>query len=484
MQLTIFKRLTLGYLAIMLLIIFMGVYVTIKLNQLNHIARAVISVDSAAIRLAENLSDAFLSQEAFSKKYLISRDQDFYQKFWEIQEYFSRDLERLGGLMDTSEKKRLFDQAKKMYGDYLSFLKEEFTFVANGQEYPYEEFQGKKGNIVDEVNRKLREIIQMGRLDRDNKLQASSQISSRVLRITTVTGAMVIVMGILISFFNTRSINNPIQVLQERTKEISKGKFEEVPNISSPPEIKELVNSFNLMCERLQELDEMKADFVSHVSHELRTPLTSIKGASTMLLEGVFLGMPEKQNKLLTIIEAECERLIESVDSILDLSSMEAKMMDYYFKECQLILVIQETVSRFAPIALRNKISLDLRLPHELSLIKIDEDRIRQVIENLLGNALKFTSEGGRVIVSATLQRNGKTYVEVSVADTGCGISKGDLKKIFDKFKRTDTGREMACGTGLGLSIAKHIIAAHGGEIWVESELGKGSTFFFTLPVV
>jgi two-component system sensor histidine kinase GlrK len=484
MQLTIFKRLTLGYLAIMLLIIFMGVYVTIKLNQLNHIARAVISVDSAAIRLAENLSDAFLSQEAFSKKYLISRDQDFYQKFWEIQEYFSRDLERLGGLMDTSEKKRLFDQAKKMYGDYLSFLKEEFTFVANGQEYPYEEFQGKKGNIVDEVNRKLREIIQMGRLDRDNKLQASSQISSRVLRITTVTGAMVIVMGILISFFNTRSINNPIQVLQERTKEISKGKFEEVPNISSPPEIKELVNSFNLMCERLKELDEMKADFVSHVSHELRTPLTSIKGASTMLLEGVFLGMPEKQNKLLTIIEAECERLIESVDSILDLSSMEAKMMDYYFRECQLILVIQETVSRFAPIALRNKISLDLRLPHELSMIKMDEDRIRQVIENLLGNALKFTSEGGRVIVSATLQRNGKTYVEVSVADTGCGISKGDLKKIFDKFKRTDTGREMACGTGLGLSIAKHIIAAHGGEIWVESELGKGSTFFFTLPVV
>jgi two-component system sensor histidine kinase GlrK len=484
MQLTIFKRLTLGYLAIMLLIIFMGVYVTIKLNQLNHIARAVISVDSAAIRLAENLSDAFLSQEAFSKKYLISRDQDFYQKFWEIQEYFSRDLERLGGLMDTSEKKRLFDQAKKMYGDYLSFLKEEFTFVANGQEYPYEEFQGKKGNIVDEVNRKLREIIQMGRLDRDNKLQASSQISSRVLRITTVTGAMVIVMGILISFFNTRSINNPIQVLQERTKEISKGKFEEVPNISSPPEIKELVNSFNLMCERLKELDEMKADFVSHVSHELRTPLTSIKGASTMLLEGVFLGMPEKQNKLLTIIEAECERLIESVDSILDLSSMEAKMTDYYFRECQLILLIQETVSRFAPIALRNKISLDLRLPHELSMIKMDEDRIRQVIENLLGNALKFTSEGGRVIVSATLQRNGKTYVEVSVADTGCGISNGDLEKIFDKFKRTDTGREMACGTGLGLSIAKHIIAAHGGEIWVESELGKGSTFFFTLPVV
>ena len=483
MQLTIFKRLTLGYLAIMLLIIFLGVYVTIKLNQLNRIARDVISVDSAAIRLAENLSEAFLSQEAFSKKYLISRDQDFHQKFWEIQEYFSRDLERLGSLVDTSEKKRSFGHAKKMYGHYLSLLKEEFTFVTNGQEYPYEEFQEKKGNIVDEINRKLRKIILIGRLDRDNKLQVSSRISSRVLRITTVTAAIVVVMGILISFFNTRSINNPIRVLREKTREISKGKFEEVPNISAPPEIKELFNAFNLMCVRLKELDEMKADFISHVSHELRTPLTSIKGASTMLLEGVFVNMPAKQNKLLKIIEEECERLIESVSRILDLSCMEARMMEYNLREVQLIIVIQETVARFAPIALRNKINLELKLPPDLSPVKIDEDRIRQVIENLLGNALKFTSEEGRVIISATPKKNGKEYLEVSVSDTGCGISNGDLKKIFDKFKRTDSGRQTAIGTGLGLSIAKHIIAAHGGEIWAESEPGNGSTFFFTLPV-
>ncbi len=484
MQLTIFKRLTLGYLAIMLLIIFMGVYVTIKLNELNRIARAVISVDSAAIGLTENLLEALFSQVGFEKKYLISRDQDFYQKFREIQEYFSKDLERLGSLMDTSKKKRLFGQATKMYGHYFSLVKEESIFMTNGQDYSYEEFKEKKGEIVDDINRKLREIIQMARLDRDKKLQASSRISSRVLKIATVTAALVIVMGILISFFNTRSINNPIRVLQEKTKEISDGKFEEVPNISSPPEIKELVNAFNLMCKRLKELEQMKADFISHVSHELRTPLTSIKGASSMLLEGVFLSMPEKQNKLLTIIEEECERLIESVNSILDLSCMEAKMMDYYFRECQLIPVIQETVLRFAPIALTSRIDLELKLPPDLSLVKIDEQRIRQVIENLLGNALKFTSEGGRVIISAALKRNRKAYVEVSVSDTGCGIPKGDLKKIFDKFKRTNAGRKAAGGTGLGLSIAKYIIAAHGGEIWVESEPGKGSTFFFTLPVV
>jgi two-component system sensor histidine kinase GlrK len=203
-----------------------------------------------------------------------------------------------------------------------------------------------------------------------------------------------------------------------------------------------------------------------------------------MLLEGAFLDMPEKQNRLLTIIQEECERLIGSVNSILDLSCMEAKMMEYYFRECQLVQVTQETISRFAPIALKNAISLESKLPPDLSLVKIDEDRIRQVMENLLGNALKFTDKGGKVIVSAALRRNQKAYVEVSVSDTGCGIPKGDLKKIFDKFKRGDSAKEAAGGTGLGLSIAKHIIAAHGGEIWAESEQGKGSTFFFTLPLV
>jgi two-component system sensor histidine kinase GlrK len=467
----------------MLFVVFLGVYVTLKLNQLSRITHAVISVESTGIRLTENLLEALFSQRSFEKKYLISRDQDFYEQFWKIEEYFSKDLERLGSLMDSSEKRKLFAQAEEMHGHYISIVKTEFGFTTEGQTYSYEELQDEKEKTVDGINRRLREIIQMARMDRDKKLQASSRISSRVSRVTAITAAIVIVMGIVISFLNTRSINSPIHLLREKTKEISKGKFEELPNISSPPEIKELVDAFNLMCERLKELDEMKADFISHVSHELRTPLTAIKEASSMLLEGVFLSTPEKQNSLLTIIREECERLIKSVNNILDLSCMETKMMDYYFRQYQLVPVIEEVALKFTPIAIRNKISLDLKLSHDLSPVRIDENRIVQVIENLLGNALKYTSEGGKVIISAIAKKNEKGYVEVSISDTGRGIPEGDMKQIFDKFKRIDAGRETAGGTGLGLSIAKHIIAAHGGRIWVESEPEKGSTFFFTLPV-
>jgi two-component system sensor histidine kinase GlrK len=384
--------------------------------------------------------------------------------------------------MDTSEKRRLFGQLREMYSDYVLILKEELGFTATGQSYPYEEFQENKERAVDEINRRLREVIKIARLDRDKKLQASSRISSRVSRITAITAAVVIVMGIFISFFSTRSINSPIHLLQEKTKQISKGKFEEVPDISSPPEIKELVDAFNLMCGRLKELDEMKADFISHVSHELRTPLTAIKEASSMLLDGVLLSSPKKRNSLLGIINEECERLIGSVNRILDLSSMEAKMTDYFFGECDLGRVIEDTVPKFAPMSLRNKTSLEMDLSSDLPLVRMDQDRIAQVIENLLGNAFKFTPEGGEIAVSASVDRNGKEYVEVSVSDTGCGIPRGEMERVFEKFRRVDSGEGTPAGTGLGLTISKHIITAHGGRIWVESEPGKGSTFFFSLP--
>ena len=272
-----------------------------------------------------------------------------------------------------------------------------------------------------------------------------------------------------------KEISNPIRT--------ANGKFEEIHNISAPPEIRELADDFNLMCERLKELDEMKKDFISHVSHTLRTPLTAMKEASSMLLEGTYADVPAKQNQLLAITKKECVRLIDSVNRILDLSRMEAKMMDYQLKQSQLFPVIQQTVLKLAPIAQRKQIDLELRPSKNLPAVNMDEERIGQVMENLIGNALKFSAGGAKVVIKAALENTGNHLIEVSVMDTGCGIPVENLGKIFDRFKRIDRGREPPLGTGLGLSIAKYIIADHGGKIWAQSEPGQGSTFFFTLPV-
>jgi two-component system sensor histidine kinase GlrK len=203
-----------------------------------------------------------------------------------------------------------------------------------------------------------------------------------------------------------------------------------------------------------------------------------------MLLDGVFANEHEKRHELLTVLHEECERLIHSVNRILDLSCMEARMMGYHFKECNIIPVIQKSVLNIAPIAQRKSINLELKPPQEIPLVKIDKERIGQVMENLLGNALKFTHNGGEVIVVCGCREgNGRGSVEISVSDNGCGIVEENLENIFDKFVRIESGEKTIRGTGLGLSIAKHVVTAHGGMIWAQSKPGEGSTFSFTLPV-
>lgn len=482
MKFTIFKRLTFGYLSIMMLVLFLVIFVTIKLNQLTQLTRTASSVDAQTVRLTERLSNNMFSMVGFEKKYLISRDNDFYRHFLRIKNDFNTDLQQLGLLMAGSEKNKKFSETRGLCDKYFSIFTLEIENLKKGRRYPYGKYQTQKENIVEDINKNFKEINWTARSDRDEKIRISSQISYNVLITTSIAAGLSIFFGILISFFNTRIINRSILLLQEKTKDIAEGKFEKISGIGSPPEIKELANDFNIMCDRLRELDELKEDFISHVSHELRTPLTAIREASGLLIEGAFADKPKSSQELLTIVKDECERLIVSVNRILDLSRMEAKMMDYHFNRVSLIDCIRNCLLKLAPIAKRKNIILKLRRQKHLPNIRIDTERIGQLLDNLIGNALKFTDEDGSVIIKILLKNQGRKMIQVSISDTGCGIHKENIEKIFDKFKRIECGQETTRGTGLGLSIAKHVITAHGGKIWVESTLGKGSTFFFTLP--
>ena len=480
----------------MMLVLFLVIFVTIKLNQLTRLTRAASSVDGQTVRLTERLSNNMFSMVSFEKKYLISKDKDFYQRFFKIREDFNKDIEQLGLLIAApgkenikffhiagSGKREKFFNINQLCKEYFSIFTQEIENIKKGKAYPYKEYQSQKEKIVEEINNNFRYIIWAAKSDRDEKIKISSEISNNVFKTTSIAAGLSIFFGILISFFNTRSINRSILLLQKKTKDIAKGKFEKILDIASPPEIRDLANDFNVMCDRLKELDEMKEDFISHVSHELRTPLTAIKEASNLLIEGLFADNPKSRDELLTIVSDECERLILSVNRILDLSRMEAKMMEYHFNHTDLIHLIRKCILKLAPIAQRKNITLELTPPPQLPEILMDSERISQLLENLVANALKYTDAEGSVTVSTSLKHHDDMVIEVSVSDTGCGIHEKNLNKIFDKFKRVESGKETVRGTGLGLSIAKHIVTVHGGKIWVESTPGKGSTFFFTLPV-
>ena len=479
----------------MMLVLFLVIFVTIKLNQLTHLIRAASSVDGQMVRLTERLSNDMFSMVSFEKKFLISKDNDFYQHFLKIRKDFNKDIEQLGflviGLKEKktkiyhiagSGKRERFFKINQLYNEYFSIFTQEVENIKKGQTYPYKEYQVRKEKIVEEINSNFKYIIWAAKSDRDEKINISSEISYNVFKTTSIAAGISILIGILISFFNTRSINRSILLLQKKTKDIAKGKFEKILDIASPPEIRDLANDFNIMCDRLKDLDEMKEDFISHVSHELRTPLTAIREASRLLIEGLFADNPKSRDELLTIVSDECERLIVSVNRILDLSRMEAKMMEYHFNHTDLIHLIRKCILKLAPIAQRKNITLELTPPPQLPEILVDSERISQLLENLVANALKYTDSQGSVTVSTSLIKNDDMVIEVSVSDTGCGIHEKNLNKIFDKFKRVESGKETVRGTGLGLSIAKHIITVHGGKLWVKSTPDKGSTFFFTLP--
>ncbi|KHE92210.1 MAG: two-component sensor kinase [Candidatus Scalindua brodae] len=218
MKFTIFKRLTFQYLIIMLVFALLGAYVTLKLSQLNNLTRSIASVDNMSINSIEHLLDTVISQVGFGNKYLISKDHDFYEQFQQLNEYIAEDMNKIEHLIDTSEKVDLFAEAKVLYNSYISLVKSEFGFVEKSADYSFKKYQVEKERIIDEFNQKLRKIISVARFDRDNKIYTSSQISSSILKVFTITVILVVIIGILISFLNTKSINMPILRLQEKNK--------------------------------------------------------------------------------------------------------------------------------------------------------------------------------------------------------------------------------------------------------------------------
>lgn len=232
-----------------------------------------------------------------------------------------------------------------------------------------------------------------------------------------------------------------------------------------------------------RELDQMKSDFVSKVSHELRTPIVAMQHALAILSDQVAGALSEEQQKFVNLSKRNLERLNGLINDLLDLSRLEAKKMELRLQSGAIAPVIQHVCDSLTPWANSKAISLTRRFSDDLPDVLFDQARITQVLTNLVGNAIKFTPKQGRIIIEAKRAEAGEV-LEVSVSDSGPGIAKEDIPKLFSKFQQvgertaTDIG-----GTGLGLAIAKEIVELHKGRIWVDPQVQEGTRFVFTLPL-
>ena len=230
---------------------------------------------------------------------------------------------------------------------------------------------------------------------------------------------------------------------------------------------------------QLELASKYKSQFLASMSHELRTPMNSVLGYTRMLLMNVYGELPEKVKDVHQRIDKGGRHLLGLINDVLDFSKIEAGQLTLAINPFSMMDVIQGVVAGTQPLATEKNLSLKVTVPADLRAALGDERRISQVLINLVGNAIKFTDAGEIQIEAAGVNDE----LVVSVSDTGPGISEGDREKIFEEFRQAEGSiTQRKGGTGLGLAIAKRIVELHGGKIWVESEVGKGSTFSFSLP--
>jgi signal transduction histidine kinase len=329
----------------------------------------------------------------------------------------------------------------------------------------------------------LVDIVQ-AKTDRLTAMSQSSFAASEDLFIGVAIGS--VMLALLLGYTLSSSLTLPIRQMGSRLSDIAAGDFSAHIDIPNRDELGVLATNINRMSDELGRLytelaatSQHKSEFLANMSHELRTPLNAIIGFSQVLQQQMFGELNVKQVEYLDDILSSSQHLLHLINEILDVAKVEAGRMELHPSVFAVSPTFQKAVAMVRERAVRQGVAISANVDPSLKFIAADERRLNQILYNLLSNAVKFTPQGGRVELSASVVGDS---VEVSVADTGIGISANDAGKIFDEFYQAKPGVAHE-GTGLGLALTKRLVQLHGGEITFVSAPGEGSTFSFTLPI-
>jgi len=308
-------------------------------------------------------------------------------------------------------------------------------------------------------------------------LPSTESLAESIKRFLLWGGSLAIAIALVLTFVLSRRILAPIRTLTLTAKRLGQGDFSQRVKSRDKGELGDLARTFDSMADDLERAERLRRNLVADTAHELRTPLSNIQG----YLEAIRDGVVKPDVATINSLYEEVTLLSRLIDDLQELALAEAGELKLVRQTEDIAGVINQAVAAMQAQATAKGISLLTDLPSGLPLCNIDSHRISQVLHNLLDNAVAHTAKGGTITVTARQQDN---WVEVTVSDTGEGIPAEDLPNIFERFYRVDKSRTRATGgSGLGLTIAKRLIEAHGGKIEVQSELGRGSRFAFTLPV-
>jgi signal transduction histidine kinase len=399
---------------------------------------------------------------------------------------FGYDLDRLQFV--AKDEVELLGQVREDYEKFIGVVTRVIDQIRRGKAAEGRDLQLKEaGPLADRLERVTNQLVNKAEADMVASIEAgeSAYAQSRWIVVGFAIGSigLALVLGYAISW----SLIEPVKRMDDRLREIAAGDFSRHVSVGNRDELGTLAANLNRMSDELGRLyDQLeaanrhKSEFLANMSHELRTPLNAVIGFSDVLLERTFGDMNDKQEQYIGIIQSSGRHLLSLINDILDLSKIEAGRMELELSAFDVEMAVDNTVTLVRDRAARHDLTLTVEVEPGLPSAVGDERKMKQILLNLLSNAVKFTPDGGRIGVRAGRTEGG---IEFAVSDTGIGIAPEDQAAIFEEFRQvgSDYVRKRE-GTGLGLALTKRFVELHGGQIRVDSELGKGSTFTFTLP--
>jgi signal transduction histidine kinase len=461
--------------------------ISLNLSQVNFRARL------ATLQL---MRDRDLVDE-YCRKYFTNGDADFVPVVEQRQKEFETtlaDVRRDGrSKTEQAEVERLEDQWNAFK---VEFRQEQKNLPPRG----HDEFPSSLENRLTQLRQQIYVIYDATLLAIEAEFDRSNKTGNRAETVAWIVACIALAASGIVLLLITHSIAKRLRHLTEGTRRIADGQFGYRLQTSGNDEFTQLGRDFNSMTQQLGELDQMKKDFVSHVSHELKAPLASIRETHQLLLEELPGPLTARQKKLLEINLHCARRLGSMIGNLLDLSRMEAGMMEYELKNCDISALIRTSLEEHDPQAAEKNLTLEAIIPDAPLLALCDYERCLQVLGNLLSNAIKFSTEKGRIQIRAQKvtgippsapsawrrpdDKREDRFILIQVVDNGPGVPAAMREKIFEKFRQVRQTKALkGQGVGLGLAICRTIVVAHQGAIWVENNPGGGSVFAVLLPV-
>jgi signal transduction histidine kinase len=448
-------------------------------NNVMHILKIseVIVTKSNNVSLySKKMIEHLFNMEEYCKKYQLLKQNEYRDYYVSAQQEFENNLKEILNLKIKEADPS--DQWETLYSSYSLFK--------NDPEHPQNTDSGFQTWIPETFLNQWVQMISSAQADNEQHIAASlieiNQRGKLAVRNGLIGLAISIIAGLAGSLFIGNSIIRPLQKIRRGIRSISKDKFSEVIKIHSRDEFGELAGAFNEMANRLNEEERMRSDFISMLSHEIRTPLTSIRESVNMIVEEVMGPVNDQQRKFLEIASLEIDRLSNLLNHLMNVSRMESVALEIHPSPIAPEDLILKSINQLKPLAQSKQISFKVGIPRDTPKIIGAPEHLRHVLLNIIDNAIKFSKSGADIGVSVLPDKNQEKLI-ISISDSGPGIQAEELSLIFNKYYRSRHVRERMDGMGLGLSISKQIIIAHGGEIWVKSEKGRGSIFEFTLPI-